>query len=253
MQKRCLGLGVFVCLLSQSAMAQSFVQWNDGGVPCLNSTLTTLTGTFPGGTVTATSTGTGADLKLGEEYYTVNLNGASASEIFGSYGPGDLPPSKSLTFTFSTPVTINSLNMHELNRGPGGWNDMLQFSGVTFSSVITGAGVTADVSGTTAVPLSTGTAAEFANWFNSTAMVTSFSVDFPITDGLTTAYIGYSLEVTAEPNSIEDSPFFNGAHALQKQPVRIFDLMGRPAQYQPNTLLIYLYSDGSSEKIFVIE
>lgn len=35
--------------------------------------------------------------------------------------------------------------------------------------------------------------------------------------------------------------------------VKIIDQLGKPAEYKPNTLLFYIYSDGSSEKIFRVE
>jgi hypothetical protein len=38
-----------------------------------------------------------------------------------------------------------------------------------------------------------------------------------------------------------------------KSLVRIFDVLGRETTYKPNTLLIYLYEDGSAEKLYVVE
>ena len=38
-----------------------------------------------------------------------------------------------------------------------------------------------------------------------------------------------------------------------KQLLRIVDLMGRETEFKPNTPLIYIYSDGSSEKVFEVE
>jgi hypothetical protein len=39
-----------------------------------------------------------------------------------------------------------------------------------------------------------------------------------------------------------------------KSLVRIFDVsLGRETTYKPNTLLIYLYEDGSAEKVYVVE
>lgn len=35
--------------------------------------------------------------------------------------------------------------------------------------------------------------------------------------------------------------------------VKIVDLMGRETEFKPNTALIYVYSDGSTEKVFVVE
>ena len=38
-----------------------------------------------------------------------------------------------------------------------------------------------------------------------------------------------------------------------KQLLRILDLMGRETSFKPNTLLIYVYDDGSTEKVFSVE
>lgn len=39
----------------------------------------------------------------------------------------------------------------------------------------------------------------------------------------------------------------------EKNLVKIVDLMGRETEFKPNTTLIYMYSDGSSERIFKLE
>jgi hypothetical protein len=39
----------------------------------------------------------------------------------------------------------------------------------------------------------------------------------------------------------------------QKSIVRIVDLMGRETEDKPNTLLIYIYSDGTTEKVLRVE
>tara|TARA_B100000787_G_C16054704_1_gene232821 strand:- start:165 stop:674 length:510 start_codon:yes stop_codon:yes gene_type:complete len=38
-----------------------------------------------------------------------------------------------------------------------------------------------------------------------------------------------------------------------KSLIKMFDIMGREATYKPNTLLIYLYDDGSTEKVLTVE
>ena len=38
-----------------------------------------------------------------------------------------------------------------------------------------------------------------------------------------------------------------------KSLLRILDVLGRKTTYKPNTLLIYLYEDGSAEKVYVVE
>ena len=39
----------------------------------------------------------------------------------------------------------------------------------------------------------------------------------------------------------------------QKELIKIVNLLGQAVEYQPNTVLIYIYSDGTSEKVFKIE
>jgi len=38
-----------------------------------------------------------------------------------------------------------------------------------------------------------------------------------------------------------------------KELIKIIDLLGNETEYKPNTVLIYLYSDGSTEKVFKVE
>jgi gliding motility-associated-like protein len=185
-----------ICILTSSSLnAQTFVVWNDGGVGASGSGLTTITGTYPGGTVTATNTGAGNIFTLGQEFAVMNLNGANASEMFGTFGSTTNPPSRSLTFTFSTPVQIASFSMNDIDQG-GSWHDGCTFAGVTFSSVTTAGGVVANMTGITTVPFSTGNLVEWATWFNSTATISSFTLNYATTGGKTHAYLGYSMEVT---------------------------------------------------------
>lgn len=187
-------IGLVLCDVQLSA--QSFVAWNDGGTLAFASMLTTINGTYPGGTATVSNVGAGYDFQIGQEYNVSNLNGAVASEVFGTFGPNQNAPSKSLVFTFSTPVQIVSFSMHDIDRGSG-WHDAFSFTGVTFTSVTTTGGVGASTTGTTVVPWDTGISAESATWFNSTNLVTGFSIDFIETNGLTHAILGYSLEIIA--------------------------------------------------------
>lgn len=45
----------------------------------------------------------------------------------------------------------------------------------------------------------------------------------------------------------------HGIPTQEKTLVKIIDLLGREVPYQTNQVMIYLYSDGSSEKVFVVE
>mgnify|MGYP001590373999 CR=1 FL=1 len=54
-----------------------------------------------------------------------------------------------------------------------------------------------------------------------------------------------------------DDPFeqinSNSQQNVNKSLVRIVDMLGRETEYKPNTVLIYLYSDGTTEKVFKVE
>ncbi len=42
-------------------------------------------------------------------------------------------------------------------------------------------------------------------------------------------------------------------HSDKKKLIQVFDLMGRETEDKPNTLLIYIYSDGTTKKVFRVE
>ena len=52
---------------------------------------------------------------------------------------------------------------------------------------------------------------------------------------------------------LDDVTGINEIDPAGKTLITITDLMGRRTLDQPNTLLIYIYSDGSTEKMFSIE
>ena len=69
----------------------------------------------------------------------------------------------------------------------------------------------------------------------------------------------YAVTVT-ENNCIDTSACFvinevgmDELFSTSKQLLKIVDLMGRETPYKPNTVLIYVYDDGSTEKVFKME
>ena len=63
-----------------------------------------------------------------------------------------------------------------------------------------------------------------------------------------------------QPNFSEDCNFTEGCFnanltelTTSKNLIQILDLMGRETSFKPNTPLIYVYDDGSTEKVFTIE
>ena len=70
----------------------------------------------------------------------------------------------------------------------------------------------------------------------------------------------YALEITFDACSdtsdcydIDDFVGISELNSTPKQIVKIIDLMGRETSFKPNTPLIYVYDDGSIEKVFSVE
>ena len=68
--------------------------------------------------------------------------------------------------------------------------------------------------------------------------------------------LNFDVEVTFSTNCNNDcSTSTVGITELttSKNLIQILDLMGRETTFKPNTALIYVYDDGSTEKVFTIE
>ena len=194
-----LALFIFMLLAaSQHAKAQTYITWSPA------SNVNTINGTFPGGTVIITNTGSGNAVRIDSPPpFGTNLITTVANQKFSTGGPNDVPPSKKITFTFSTPVILTRYNMADIDKGLG-WDDTFTFTGVAFTST-TSTNCTTTVTGATATT-AVGSNAEYASWFNATAPVTTFSLDYAVTGGVTHEYLAYSLEVMLASTSIVNSP-----------------------------------------------
>jgi gliding motility-associated-like protein len=170
----------------QSIQGGSFVSW------ALNPSGTGLVGTFPGGTVIASLTGTGNPVTFDVPANFQDNLPVTGLNTFSTFGPTSSPPSQSLTFTFSTPVIVSQYSMADVDLGSS-WNDTFNFSGVTFTTT-SSTNLTTTTTGAVAI---TDTVAngEFGSWFNSTTPVSNFSLNYATTGGLTHAYLAYSLKV----------------------------------------------------------
>ena len=165
--------------------SQTYITWNQG----IGSTLS---GTFPGGTVSVTQTATGNNIDItSPATYQTNLL-VTGNRTFSTFGPSSSGNSKKLTFTFSTPVIITKYNMVDIDRG-NSWNDTFNFENIVFSNV-TSVDCNASVTGAIATTDS-GNLTEYGYWTNSTTPVTTFSLNYVTTGSLTHAYLGYSIEV----------------------------------------------------------
>ena len=166
--------------------AGSYVVWSSAN------TAASVTGTFPGGTVTVTQTGTGNAVSFTSPAAFGSNLGVTGNNTFSTFGPTSNPPSRSLTFTFSTPVIIDRYSMSDVDLGSS-WNDTFNFGGVTFSST-TSTDLITTVTGAVATTDS-GNNSEYGSWYTSTTPVTSFSINYATTGGLTHAYLAYALKV----------------------------------------------------------
>lgn len=199
-------LAVFATAVSTTGFSQSTVTFNDASAGA-----NTLSGSFTGGTTSITFTGGTMPSPSGQfrspaiDYSTnpASINNVAGNQTF-STSFADVYSSvgqyKNVTFTFSTPVIINELNIADIDRNAGGignWNDNFQFSGVAFTSVTNvNANATTTGSGSPSQYQVNSINAEYARFQTSTAAVTSFTINFVPVSGLSTAYLQYSLKVT---------------------------------------------------------
>ncbi|MDN3677713.1 fibronectin type III domain-containing protein [Flavobacterium paronense] len=166
-------------------LAGSYVVWNSA------SDASTLSGTYPGGTVTLSFTGAGNAVTIDSPAGTATNLVVTGNNTFATNGPSDTPPSRRLTFTFSTPVIIDRYSMADIDIDT--WDDSFDFVGVTFTST-TSTNVTTTLTGAVATSIG-GNNSAYASWFGSTTPVTSFSINYLTTGGLTHAYLAYALKV----------------------------------------------------------
>ncbi|WP_461302681.1 hypothetical protein [Aureisphaera sp.] len=192
----------FVLISSTGLMAQSYVTWST------TAHQPSMTGTFPGGTVTVTNTGgAGTDVFLTSPAQNQPNLVATGNQTFHSFGPNNMPPARQLTFTFSTPVMINRLNIADFDLVAGGWDDSLLFNGVAFTS-FTNVQCNATTTGATPIGES-GSNAEYVHWFDSVAPVTSFTIQFFTINSVTTAHLAYSIRVSLPCQAGKDGPELN--------------------------------------------
>jgi Secretion system C-terminal sorting domain len=178
-----------VLFFSTKTFSQSYVTWN----PIANGN--GVTGNYTGGNVTTTQGAIGQAIRFSSPSGQVNNLIANGAQTFSTIGALNNPPSRSLTFNFSTPVIVTRYNMSDIDLG-GVWNDSFDFANINFAnststncnSTVNGATPTIDVGGN----------AEFASWTCSN-VVNSFTLNYRNTGGLTHAFLGYSLEVLVPP------------------------------------------------------
>lgn len=176
---------LFSLSVTNQLYSQTYITWNQGSGSILS-------GTFPGGTVSVTQTGTGNGISITSPATYQNNLLVTGNKTFSTFGPASSGNSKKITFTFSTPVVITKYNMTDIDNGFS-WNDTFNFENIVFSNV-NAVDCNATVSGAIATT-SSGIATEYAQWTNNTTPITTFSLNYLTTVNLTHAYLGYSIEV----------------------------------------------------------
>lgn len=95
---------------------------------------------------------------------------------------------------------------------------------------------------------------ETGNWhevaFHFTASDTAHQISFQVTDGGgTCAFAALVVDnmTISKVSGLEEN------YLQDKTLVHVLDLMGKETENRPNTLLLYVYSDGTTEKVFRVE
>ena len=203
---------------STVGFSQNFVDFNPVSYAIGNS----VTGTYTGGGTATVSFTTGGGVASANtmfmsqaSWYNNNpssMGGASAAQTFSAINNSYWEGYRNITFTFSTPVIVNELNISDIDKEGAGHNDRFAFSGVTFSNVINNSGTSATVNGSGEPPVEIVNGGqidnyEHAKWTTSTTPVTSFTISFnPQTPGYgpnamaAWGYLQFSIKVTPTIN-----------------------------------------------------
>lgn len=186
----------FALLLCKKSYSQTYVTWNGTN----NNFIDNVSGTA--GDVDVTGT-----LTAGSQTYFGFISPAevqaglivTGSNTFSTWGPMNDSPSRDLVFNFSKPVIVTRYNMVDIDRGFNGWNDSFNFLDINFSNNPAPFSVNciANLNGAIAIGEFGGNT-ENASWFCSNP-VTSFTIDYQTINGLTHAYLGYSMQILEVP------------------------------------------------------
>lgn len=196
--KRRFLLTLFAFINFNNSFSQQYIIWNQA------TNLNGLSGSYGvGGIVNAIQTGGGIDNVAFISPANVQNNLVVVGpNTFSTVGPDNQPPSRSLTFNFSTPVIITRYNMADIDLGVNGWDDSFNFSNISFSNNPAPINVNCNATLLGVQATTTNNIGGNASWFCSNP-ISSFSVDYQTTNGLTHAYLAYSIQVLIPP-TLED-------------------------------------------------
>ena len=235
-----IALPIFLFLQVGLVNGQGFITWNS----YTNNQTTPITGNYPGGgTVEVSSTGTGNNHKFFNPSVFANLNNPAANQTFGTSGSYNVTPLKSLTFTFSTPVIINELNIADIDRSIN-WNDTFTFSNVTFTSV-SGANCTFTLTGASPTGNTGNNNEEYAQWLTSTSPISSFSIDFAIIANVTAADLYYSIKVTNACAAFNTAPALSATQVTAACPDNTVNLNSLVTSTAPTGGTLKWYTDAA--------
>lgn len=182
------------------------VKWSEGtNVSQLSGVYRSTVEGTSNGSVNVQQTGEGNSFTYTSPYNGTDMIGTYSYAFVTQNDPS--VPSKELTFNFSSPVYIHALNMGDINRS-NLHNDSFTLRGVEFTDVEL-YGMNGTVNSGTATSLESG----YGIWKNSTQPVTSFTIRFHQTNGVTHSYVKYALAVGSSPGGINEHcptcPFYN--------------------------------------------
>ena len=189
-----LTFALLLMLVSNKVSAQSFVSFTAG-------TSSTLSGTFTGGTLSITQTGTATKSQnIVSPGQTTALPSTSplsqvGATTFRASSPSPDQQPKDLTFTFSQPVRVTKFNFFGLDAptGTGAYTDQIKFSGISFATFT--ASTNAVITSTSVKP-NTNASQQYGLFSNSNEVVSSFTINYPPdTSSLYPSVINYELEV----------------------------------------------------------
>lgn len=224
-----------IFLIQINVYSQEYITWNPatsvGGV----------TGTYSVGIVNTLQTGVGNNISFSSPANPQGNLMVGGANTFSTFGSASNAPSRSLTFNFSTPVIVTRYNMADIDLGSGGWNDTFNFGNITFSNnpAPTNTSCNAILNGAIATG-NVGANAEFASWYCSNPL-TNFTLNYTNTNGLTHAYLAYSIQILVPPSM---------GTVCKNSPPPAFPVIGNNIQGTWNPSAINTSNVGVSQYVF---
>lgn len=190
---------LFLFYCSSNLFCQNYITWTPTTTGPINGTYPLAAGGNGIATVTTSSNGGFLATELTSPSLVLNnLNVASGDLTFSTKGPNDFNIADDVLIRFSTPVLITRLNIADIDQGTT-WNDTFNFSQnfINWNSILCISNSNGAQSQNNGSAL--GGNQEFANWYCSGSFINSFRISYARINGLTTAFLSYSIQVISIP------------------------------------------------------